>query len=94
MRALRLALDYFFVPALMWAGCSLAGFQWRGHGANLTQALFTGFVMLIVLVALCYQTGYMGYYKAGRKAYFYTVFIAPVVVGAAGLLIGLFVTSR
>ena len=50
--------------------------------------------MLLIASAYAYQTRYKGFYRVGRKHYFYSVFIAPVVVGALGLLIGLIANLR
>ncbi|MFC5769747.1 hypothetical protein [Thauera sinica] len=83
---LRLILDFFFLPVLMWVGSVFAGFQWRNPSIGFQQSMITGLLMLGVLLALSYQTGYMGYYKIGRRRYFYMVFVVPIVVGLFGLL--------
>lgn len=66
----------------------LGGFDWVGRTSEVSQSLFGGIVMLLIVSTYAYQTGYKGSYCAGRKGYFYVVFIAPIVVGALGLLAG------
>lgn len=66
----------------------LGGFDWIGRTSEVNRSLFGGVVMLLIVSAYAYQTGYKGFYRAGRKGYFYAVFIAPIVVGLLGLLTG------
>lgn len=89
MRILRVVLDYLLVPGLTWAASVLAGFAWISQEIDISRVLFKGFLSLLVVAALSFQTGYKGYWKAGRKYYFFVVFIAPIVVGTLGLLAGL-----
>lgn len=91
--ALKVLIDYIVAPGGAWAMSLLGGFDWVGRTSEVNRSLFGGVVMLLIVSAYAYQTGYKGFYRTGRKAYFYSVFIAPIVVGATGILIG-FVHSR
>ena len=72
----------------------LGGLDWIGRTSEVNRSLFGGTVMLLIVAAYAYQTGYKGFYRAGRKGYFYMAFIAPIVVGIVGLLAGLLLGSR
>lgn len=72
----------------------LGGFDWIGRTSEVNRSLLGGAVLLLIVSAYAYQTGYRGFYRADRKGYFYVVFIAPILVGAVGLLAGLLLGSR
>lgn len=94
MSALKFFIDYIAAPGMAWAASLLAGFDWIGRTSEVNRSLFGGVVMLLIVSAMAYQTGYKGFYRAGGKGYFYVVFIAPIVVGSIGLLIGLVLGQR
>lgn len=72
----------------------LGGLDWIGRTSDVSRSLLGGSVLLFIVAAYAYQTGYKGFYRVGRKGYFYTVFIAPIVLGAVGLLVGLMLGAR
>lgn len=94
MSVLKFFIDYIAAPGMAWAASLLAGLDWIGRTSEVNRSLFGGVVMLLIVAAMAYQTGYKGFYRVGRKGYFYAVFIAPIVVGAIGLLTGLAVGHR
>jgi hypothetical protein len=91
---LKIFIDYIAVPGTAWAMSLLGGLDWIGRTSEVNRSLSGGVVMLLMVSAYAYQTGYRGFYRAGRKGYFYVVFIAPIVVGAMGLLAGLMLGAR
>jgi NO-binding membrane sensor protein with MHYT domain len=89
MTLLKILIDYIIVPGLTWISVLLAAFDWIGRTRDLEKSLWGGALLLTLVAAYAYQAGYKGLYLAGRKRYFYIVFIAPIVVGIAGLFVGL-----
>jgi hypothetical protein len=88
-RIFTVLLDFVISPGLTWLIALLGGFDWLGRPVGeVGRSLLGGVVMMVMVSAYAYQTGYKGFYPVGRKLYFYVVFIAPIVVGAAGLLVG------
>lgn len=92
--ALKFFIDYIAAPGMAWAMSLLGGLDWIGRTSEVNRSLFGGVVMLLIVFAYAYQTGYKGFYRVGRKVYFYVVFVAPMVVGTVGLLAGLLLGSR
>ena len=91
---LKRTFKYFIIPGAAWTMSLLGGLDWIGRTAEVNHSLFGGTVMLLIVAAYAYQTGYKGFYRAGRKGYFYVAFIAPIAVGAMGLLAGLMFGQR
>ncbi len=63
--------------AALYIGCAIAGLWWQS-GMN---TLVAGFV-LIFAVAIAYERGYKGYWRAGRKSVFVAVFALPLLLGS------------
>lgn len=91
MRFLRVLLDYLLVPGLILPASLLAALWWTNKFAG-TLSPVRGFLAalwaVLVIAALTYQTGFKGYYKSGRKEYFYVVFAAPLLLAIMGVLYG------
>ena len=69
-----------FVPALWWK-----------LDDSPQIGLAKGIFGLLILYALCYETGYKkSLLRLGMHRYFYIVFLAPAVVATIGFLYGLF----
>jgi ACR3 family arsenite efflux pump ArsB len=94
MPVLKFFIDYVVAPGLTWITAIYAALDWVGRTQEVGRSLLAGALMLLLLSAYAYQTGYRGFYRADRKGYFYVVFIAPILVGAVGLLAGLLLGSR
>ena len=92
--ALKIFIDYVVAPGLTWVTAIYAALDWVGRTQEINRSLLAGALMLLILAAMAYQTGYKGFYRAGRKGYFYVVFIAPIAVGALGLLTRLMLGQR
>jgi hypothetical protein len=90
MILLKVLIDYIIVPGLTWVSVLLAAYDWIGRSRDVDKSLWGGFLLLTIVAAYAYQAGYKGLYLAGRKVYFYVVFIAPIFVGLVGLTVGLF----
>lgn len=88
-RALKFLIDYIIAPGGAWTLSLLAGFDWIARTPEANRSLLGGVVLLLIVSVYAYQSGYKGLYRAGRKRYFFVVFIAPIVVGTLGLLAGL-----
>lgn len=91
---LKFFIDYVVAPGLTWVTAIYAALDWIGRTQEVNRSLLAGALMLLIVSALAYQTGYKGSYRVGRKGYFYTVFVAPIVLGAIGLLVGLMFGAR
>jgi hypothetical protein len=96
--SILLATSKFFIyyiaaPGMAWTLSLLGGLDWISRTSEVDQSLFGGLVLLLLVAAFAYQTGYRGSYRSGRKRYFLMVFIAPIIVGAIGLLVG-FLTAH
>ena len=81
------------MPSGTWAVCLLGGFAWMNQKLSFGGAIFTGVCLLVLTAASAYQTGYKGFFVAGRKTYFALVFAAPALVCILGLVVGLAVHS-
>ncbi|HEX8980895.1 MAG TPA: hypothetical protein VF811_14400 [Parasulfuritortus sp.] len=88
---LSILADYVLIPIIIWGVALHNGFSWIDYlyksKINLLVGNFLGFTMIL---AASYKMGYLGYYKSGRKNYFYIVFISPTIIGLVGLTIGFF----
>lgn len=94
MSMIKFFLDYVIAPSLMWIAAAYAALDWVGRTQEVNRSLLAGCLILVILSAAAYQTGYKAFYPVGRKLYFYTVFIAPIASGAVGLLAGLLFGQR
>ena len=93
--ALKKFFTYFMIPASTWSLSFLAGLDWMNRApADVNRSVMLMSPMLLILAAYAYETGYKGFWKAGRKRYFYIVFILPIVVSALCMLAGLIVGQR
>jgi hypothetical protein len=91
IKFLTILIDFIIAPGLTWTLSLLAGFGWVGRTSQLPRSLLAGLIMLFIVSVYALQTGYQGYYQSGRKTYFYIVFIAPIIVGIVGIVVGLVV---
>jgi hypothetical protein len=87
--SLKFFIDYIVAPGLAWAAALYGGLDWVGRTSEVNRSLLAGAAILLIVSAYAYQTGYKGFYRAGRTNYFLAVFIAPILVGAVGLVAGL-----
>ncbi len=67
-----LAMSKFFIyyvaaPGMAWTLSLLGGFDWIRRTSEMDRSLFGGAVLLLLVAAFAYQTGYKGTYRAGRK---------------------------
>lgn len=83
---IRVFLQYFVCPGVTWATAFYVIFDLAGNRDQVESSLSQGAVLLLILSAYAYQTGYKGFYRVGRKGYFFAVFVAPIVAGVIGLL--------
>ena len=94
VEALKKFFMYFLIPGATWVMSLFGGLDWIGRMTQVNRSLLAGLGMLLLVAAYAYQSGYKGFYRVGRKRYFFVVFIAPIIVGAVGLLVGLLVAQR
>lgn len=75
---------------MMWGASLFAGFAWLTPPFDYYRWLFTGVWLLLVVAAASYDTGYKRIYKRGGRTYFVLVYILPLSLGFAGMLIGIY----
>ena len=89
LKVLKIILDYLITPGGTWGVCLLAGLDWTARAPEKThQSILFMSLNLLLVAAYASQTGYNGYWKAGRKAYFLIVFILPIIVAMLCMLVG------
>lgn len=86
---------YFVIPASAWGGGLFVGLDWMNRApADVGKSVLLMSPTLLILAAYAYETGYKGFWKAGRKRYFYIVFILPILVSISCMLVGLIFGQR
>lgn len=92
---LKVLIDFMIVPVMAWIPCLYAAFDWTDRPSYVvSHSLRAGAILLAIVAAMAYQTGYKGFYRSGRKNYFFVVFITPMLVGTAGLVTGMMLSLR
>ena len=98
LKILGAVFDYLLIPfMILWASIMMGGLWWStwtisddpDPRVRLGQAIF----VLLALDAFVYESGYKRYYRAGRKRYFYVVYIAPVCFALVGFVYGFWVVE-
>ena len=83
-------LEYLISPGLTCGLSLLAGLDWTSRASDkINMSVLLMSPMLLIVAAYAYETGYKGFWKAGRKRYFYIVFILPIVVSMLCMVAGL-----
>jgi hypothetical protein len=76
------AISYFVLPLGLVGLHGIINLGWLGQPSNLSSVV--AFVMLLVMT---YETGFKKYYAVGRRLYFYFVFLVPLILSSASLVI-------
>lgn len=90
LAALNSLIDYLVIPiVVIWVAAHVVFWREGVFAKDQLRGLISGVFFLLLLMAFAYQNGYKGYFRSGKKIYFYVVYLIPLCIAVGGFVIGL-----